>query len=65
MRTVKGAKAQVVVGVVIEPDEAVGAVRVSEEPTLKLLFDLLLLLAGGQRLLIEDTLFLPSLTTVS
>ena len=56
---VEGAKAQVVVDVVIQPDEAVGPVGIGEEPALKLLFDLLLLLAGGQCLfLIEDALFL-------
>ena len=56
---VKGTKAQVVVGIVIQSDEAFGAVGIGEEPALELLFDLLLLLAGCERfLLIEHALFL-------
>jgi hypothetical protein len=60
--TVKGTQAQIVIDVVVEPDEAFGPVGIGKEPSLEPLFDALLLLAGGERLLlIEDALF-PAIT---
>ena len=49
----------VVVGVIVDAYEALGAVGIGEDPGAKALFDALLLLARRQRvLLVEDALFL-------
>ena len=57
VRAVEQAGAQVVVGVVVEPHQPLGAVGVGEDPGAEPLLDLLLLLAGGQRrLLVDDPL---------
>ena len=57
VRAVEQARPQVVVGVVVEPDQPLGAVGIGEDPGFEPLLDLLLLLAGGQRrLLVDDPL---------
>ena len=57
VRAVEQAGPQVVVGVVVEPHQPLGAFGVGEHPGAELLLDLLLLLAGGQRrLLVDDAL---------
>ena len=57
VRAVEQPRAQVVVGVVVEPHQPLGAVGIGEDPGLESLLDQLLLLAGGQRrLLVDDPL---------
>ena len=57
MRPVEEPRPEVVVGVVIEPDQPLGAIGVGEHPGAKALLDLLLLVAGGERcLLVHDPL---------
>ena len=57
VRAVEEAGAEVVVGVVVEPHEPLGAFGIGEDPGAEPLLDELLLLAGGQRrLLVDDAL---------
>ena len=57
VRAVEEAGPEVVVGVVVEPHEPLGAVGIGEDPGAEPLLDELLLLAGGQRrFLVDDAL---------
>ena len=59
VRAVEATQAEVVVGVIIEAHETLGAVRIGEDPGAEALLDVLLLVAGGQGLLlVEHALFL-------
>ncbi len=54
VRAVEQPGPQIVVGVVIEADQPLGPLGLGEHPGFELLLDQLLLLAGGQRLLLVD-----------
>ena len=57
VRAVEQPRPQVVVGVVVEPHQPLGAVGIGEHPGAEPLLDQLLLLAGGERrLLVDDAL---------
>ena len=57
VRAVEQAGTQIVVGVVVEPHEPLGAFGIGEHPGAETFLDELLLLAGGQRrFLVDDAL---------
>ena len=57
VRAVEEAGAEVVVGVVVEPHQPLGAFGIGEHPGAELLLDRALFLLGGQRrLLVDDAL---------
>jgi len=60
MRAVKEARAQIVVGVVVDSHETFGAVGIAEYPGFELLLDQFLLLAGGQCFLLVDDALLAA-----
>ena len=61
VRAVEATQAQRVIEVIIAAHETLGAVRISEDPRAEPLFDLLLLVAGGEGLLLIEHTFFPAI----
>src|SRR5207245_10997890 len=63
VRAVEEPRPEVVVRIVIQPDEPLGALGIAKDPRPEPLFDELLLLAGGEgRLLVDDAYLLIPVT---
>jgi hypothetical protein len=61
VRAIEAAQSDIVIRVVVEAHEALGAVWIGEDPGAEPLFDLLLLVAGGEGLLLIEHTFFPAI----